>query len=254
MAPAAAWCAVGGYRGLVYGEDDVVLSALFCSGDGVVVDDAVYTYTRRSQRQSTCPPGPPGARRRVQGAVAAPPCRGAADRLSCLRPQVCAGRTADVAALVSVLVAATAGGGTVAVVGASDDQTTPAGAAPAHGDDLPLGREIPVPVAAPALSARDDTTVVHLVGDVDLAGAPGAEAALRSALDDARDRGVGAVHADLSGVGVVDSTGLGALVRARREVRAAGLEFVVLNPAPAVRRLFAVTRLDAVFTVVDDQG
>lgn len=52
LAPVESWWSVGGFAGLVYGEDDVALSALLTLGSGFVLKDLVYVYERRSSGES----------------------------------------------------------------------------------------------------------------------------------------------------------------------------------------------------------
>jgi anti-sigma B factor antagonist len=106
--------------------------------------------------------------------------------------------------------------------------------------------------AQATLSPRRDTTVVYLVGDIDLATAAGAERQLLAAVDDAVLREVPSVSVDLSGVGIIDSTGLSALVRGFHAARHAGVLFSVVDASPSVRRLFTVTQMSSVFNLPDE--
>jgi anti-anti-sigma factor len=53
------------------------------------------------------------------------------------------------------------------------------------------------------------------------------------------------VHVRMSGVTFIDSSGLGALLRAHRLAQARGITFVIQDPSERVRRLLALTALDA---------
>ena len=56
-------------------------------------------------------------------------------------------------------------------------------------------------------------------------------------------------------VGFVDSAGLAALVRARRDARAAGGDVVLVRPADDnALRVFRLTQFDEVFQMVDARG
>ena len=65
--------------------------------------------------------------------------------------------------------------------------------------------------------------------------------------------GAGRVVLDLSGVGFVDSSGLGAIVAVRRQLGDAQvLELAGLTPP--VARVFRLTRMDTVFVLHDGVG
>lgn len=86
---------------------------------------------------------------------------------------------------------------------------------------------------------------VALVGRLDVRGA----AAARDALHEALARGAGRLVVDLSGVELLDATGLGVLVGAHRRARLDGRELVLRDAGPRVARLLSLTRLDRVITV-----
>ena len=83
-----------------------------------------------------------------------------------------------------------------------------------------------------------------MYGDVDLKTAR----AFRAALDDATQDGKPRLIVDMSEVPFMDSSGLAALIGAQKAVRPR-TEFVVVCPEN-LRRIFEVTRLDAVVTIV----
>ena len=86
---------------------------------------------------------------------------------------------------------------------------------------------------------------VELVGRLDVRGA----AAARDALHEALARGSGRLLVDLSGVELLDATGLGVLVAAHRRARLQDRELVLCDARPRVARLLALTRLDRVIAV-----
>ena len=90
-----------------------------------------------------------------------------------------------------------------------------------------------------------DGGVVELVGRLDVRGA----AAAREALHEALVRGDGPLRVDLSGVELLDATGLGVLVGTHRRARLQGREMVLCDARPRVARLLALTRLDRVIAV-----
>lgn len=55
------------------------------------------------------------------------------------------------------------------------------------------------------------------------------------------------VELDLAGVSFIDSSGLHVLLELAERVTATGGTVVIRNPAPAVRRLLAITRLESMF-------
>lgn len=91
---------------------------------------------------------------------------------------------------------------------------------------------------------QGNPTVIVLEGSA-LGGPEGMEfsAALRELLEKGTERFV----VDLSGVEVMNSSGLGMLVAASRSVSAAGGEIVLAGANENLRKLFAMTRLDSVF-------
>ena len=63
------------------------------------------------------------------------------------------------------------------------------------------------------------------------------------------------VVVDLVGVTFIDSAGLAALVRARRDARSAGGDLVLIRPADqAALRVFGLTQFDEVFQMVAHRG
>jgi anti-anti-sigma factor len=75
---------------------------------------------------------------------------------------------------------------------------------------------------------------IHIVGDLDMASAPHLRAALAGCDGQA-------VAVDLAGVTFIDSSGIHALERARREHRNLRIE----NPTDAVRRVFEIAGVTA---------
>jgi len=86
---------------------------------------------------------------------------------------------------------------------------------------------------------------VLLVGRLDVRGAGPA----RDALHEALASGEGRLVVDLSGVELLDATGLGVLVGAHRRARLQGREMVLCDASPRVARLLSLTRLDRVIAV-----
>lgn len=95
----------------------------------------------------------------------------------------------------------------------------------------------------------DGVTVVVAAGDVDLDTGD----TLRSALAHAREMG-GHVLVDLTRVHLIDSTGLGLLVRAHRDAVERGAVLCLAAPAEFVRTVLYTMRLDQVFPIFDSHA
>jgi anti-sigma B factor antagonist len=93
-------------------------------------------------------------------------------------------------------------------------------------------------------SIDEETQLVAVHGDVDLKTAHG----FRDALDEASQDGKPRLIVDLSEVPFMDSSGLAALIGAQKAVRPK-TQVIVICP-DNLRRIFEVTRLDSIVTVV----
>jgi anti-sigma B factor antagonist len=93
-------------------------------------------------------------------------------------------------------------------------------------------------------SACDGHLVVSLCGERDVTGAADAEAAITALVA----RGQSLVI-DVSALGFLDCSALGALLRAQALARRGGGDVVLAAPQPLVRRLLALTANDEVFWV-----
>jgi anti-sigma B factor antagonist len=89
--------------------------------------------------------------------------------------------------------------------------------------------------------ARNGTAALAVAGELDLATVP----ALKDAL--AQLEGTPALELDLSGVSFMDSSGLRALLTARRDAQAAGRRLRLVAVPPAVSRVLELTRTAALF-------
>jgi anti-sigma B factor antagonist len=96
------------------------------------------------------------------------------------------------------------------------------------------------------LSTResDGQGVVALRGELDVADAASVAAALAAVA--VRER---TVIVDLTGLEFIDSSGVAALVLARKQARRAGGDLLLAAPQDQVLRVLAVTRLAEVFSV-----
>ena len=97
--------------------------------------------------------------------------------------------------------------------------------------------------AVEAIERRGDAVVLRLAGELDLYNAADVTAALEELAADSPSR----VIIDLSEVAFVDSTALGTLVEARRQMGQNGL--VLVAPGHDVARALEVSGLDQHFTV-----
>lgn len=87
---------------------------------------------------------------------------------------------------------------------------------------------------------------VGVTGELDSHTSPRLGAALVGLAAD----GVREVTVDLSGIPFIDCTGLSVLVGGLKSIREQGGDMVVKSPTPATRRLFEITGLDDVLTIV----
>ena len=92
----------------------------------------------------------------------------------------------------------------------------------------------------------DRYRVVNVTGEVDVATAP----KLRESLDAAIGRGTPLLVVDLSAVTFIDSTGLGVLIGASRQVDDAGASLRLVVSEPRIIKLFEITGLLDLFTIV----
>ncbi|HEY3725190.1 MAG TPA: STAS domain-containing protein [Acidimicrobiia bacterium] len=91
----------------------------------------------------------------------------------------------------------------------------------------------------------DHGDVLDVRGELDMASVPQFDAAIRLLMSTARTKLV----VNLSAVTFIDSSGLGALLRAHRISRDHGVAFVLQDPSDRVRSLLALTALDATLRV-----
>lgn len=92
---------------------------------------------------------------------------------------------------------------------------------------------------------RGDFTVVEVSGEVDVYTA----AVLREKLADLIDAEHTDLIVDLTGVGFLDSTGLGVLVGALKKIRGFGGRLQLVIDQEKVLKVFRITALTQVFTI-----
>jgi anti-anti-sigma factor len=94
---------------------------------------------------------------------------------------------------------------------------------------------------------RDGLVHVALVGELDLSTVPKVQEELRRI----EAGSPGTLVVDLSKLTFLDSTGLRCIVTADERARAEGRRIVIVRGPDAVQRVFAITRLDDRFEMVD---
>jgi anti-sigma B factor antagonist len=91
---------------------------------------------------------------------------------------------------------------------------------------------------------EDAVPVVGVSGEVDVYAAPALREGLTELLQDGRS-----VVVDLTEVGFLDSTGLGALVAARTAAAERGASLALVCTHQRILKLFTITGLDSVFSI-----
>jgi len=94
---------------------------------------------------------------------------------------------------------------------------------------------------------RGDCTVVEVAGEIDVYTA----SVLRERLAELIDADHTDLIIDLTGVGFLDSTGLGVLVGALKKVRGFGGRLQLVIDQEKVMKVFRITALTQVFTIHD---
>lgn len=97
-----------------------------------------------------------------------------------------------------------------------------------------------MPEHRPAVEAVCGVPVVAAPEEIDITNA----AALQAALLEASAHGHGTFVVDMSGTRFCDSAGIHVLVRAHKQSQAEGGEMLLVVPATAVLRVFAITGVD----------
>jgi anti-sigma B factor antagonist len=94
----------------------------------------------------------------------------------------------------------------------------------------------------------ETTSIVSVDGEIHVSTAPEFSGALSATIESGR------IHLvlDLSGVMLIDSTGLSVLLNALRRVTRAGGRMALVCSNPTVLRLFEITRLDTTFDLHAD--
>src|SRR5262245_56529846 len=101
------------------------------------------------------------------------------------------------------------------------------------------------------LDIRDDgaVTILTVRGDLTIGEA---ETTFKKTVTRLIEEGKVNLLVDLSAVGFLDSSGLGALVRALTNTQKEGGQTKLLNAGPQIRKLLQMTKLDSVFEIHED--
>ena len=99
-------------------------------------------------------------------------------------------------------------------------------------------------------TVQDGILFVRLSGD--LIGSPDTQQLLQS-VDQYLGEDVRYCAADLSEVRYINSTGIGVMVSLLTKFRSRGGELVLINPADHPRKMLALTKLNAIFSIADDE-
>jgi anti-sigma B factor antagonist len=91
--------------------------------------------------------------------------------------------------------------------------------------------------------ADNGVTVVAPTGRLDVAGAP----TLKEAISEALKNGPPRVVLDMEGISFVDSTGLGSVIAALKQIRSSQGDLRLAAPNQQVRVVLELTTLDRVF-------
>lgn len=92
-------------------------------------------------------------------------------------------------------------------------------------------------------------TIVTVTGDLVIGEA---ETTFKKTVTRLLEEGRVNLLVDLSGVGFLDSSGLGALVRALTNSQKEGGQTKLLGAGPQIRKLLQMTKLDSVFEIHED--
>ncbi len=98
------------------------------------------------------------------------------------------------------------------------------------------------------ISIREDgrVSIVSLAGDLVIGEA---EAGFKRSVTRLIEEGKVNILIDCSALGLVDSTGLGALVRTLTTTQKEGGQTKLLTPGPNLKKLLEMTQLDSVFEI-----
>ncbi len=79
------------------------------------------------------------------------------------------------------------------------------------------------------------------------------EQALREKIQELVGAGSRSIAVNLAGVTMLDSSGIGAMVRSFTSVTRGGGKFVIYSPTKMIRQTLKMVRLDTILTICDDE-
>jgi len=97
----------------------------------------------------------------------------------------------------------------------------------------------------------DKAAIVDVTGPVRLGES---EQALREKIQELVGSGNRNIAINLAGVTMLDSSGIGALVRSFTSVSRGGGKFVIFSPTKMIRQTLKMVRLDTILSIYDDEG
>lgn len=97
------------------------------------------------------------------------------------------------------------------------------------------------------LRTVENATILAPIGEIDLSQSP----ALREHIADAQEGRPRTLIIDLGGVPYMDSSGVATLLEALRAAQKHGGRLILCSLQDRVRSILEITRLDAVFTIVE---
>jgi len=108
--------------------------------------------------------------------------------------------------------------------------------------------DMTMPLKIDARTEGEETAVLSLAGEVDVANAE----QVRDAALKLMSGGIKHLVVDLNAMEYMDSTALGMLVGLQKRMKESGGEVAIAGPKPQIRRLFEITGLTQVFRIYDD--
>jgi len=97
----------------------------------------------------------------------------------------------------------------------------------------------------------DKAAILDVQGPVRLGES---EQALREKVQELVGSGNRNIAVNLSGVTMLDSSGIGALVRSFTSVSRSGGKFVIFSPTKMIRQTLKMVRLDTILSIYDDEA
>ncbi|MFN6946373.1 MAG: STAS domain-containing protein [Cytophagaceae bacterium] len=97
---------------------------------------------------------------------------------------------------------------------------------------------------------QDSTLFIHLKGDL-IGESNGME--LVDLVNDKINKAIVSCAIDLSEVRYMNSSGIGVLITLLTKFRNKGGEVVLINPSEQIKKLLIITKLNAIFIIVDSE-